>query len=558
MQSKLAFIVLVAIVTVLTGVTGASAQLPSGERQLGQTILEPGYDDRTGNLIYIMTPVGAPNPSHANAHAVSPLYLIVYPNSAADSVGTMNCAHEGGDNCPDHGPAIADLAQAVVPGVYGNGVWGHDHIMAGPGGSEFNVAWHVVVVLFTRGGQYAHHDRGPARRRARRWRCLHHRNAHHLQLQSRIPRHIQSGNANSAGIPVRPMGACRVDMRPSAGFLTTSNPTNNARSTHAGFVADTIQVEPFRLTWPSGAESGARVRSTASRMTGRCSTPTSRTRREVGPIRTAPSAAERGVAPRNTAASKRCTSIASKPAPDKMARNLSVSANANGPGASGSAGAGVIPIAARAAERGVIAHALSRGVRQQTNTHRPSLRSDLRKWLNAWEGWLKNITPKRENSKSVFPGSSAWDASPSRKVTCACFSNVPRERATASIGCDTSMPRTAPDAPTIRASSIEVSPHPHPMSITRSPGCGAAAFRAATPNGTTMPSISRCIAAHRSPNAPFHSAICSELSAGTDRSRIVIEGRAEDYSIRIQGVGSAPVRPIVGGGGFLHFGDATA
>ena len=149
MQSKLAFIVLVAIVTVLTGVTGASAQLPSGERQLGQTILEPGYDDRTGNLIYIMTPVGAPNPSHANAHAVSPLYLIVYPNSAADSVGTMNCAHEGGDNCPDHGPAIADLAQAVVPGVYGNGVWGHDHIMAGPGGSEFNVAWHVVVVLFT-------------------------------------------------------------------------------------------------------------------------------------------------------------------------------------------------------------------------------------------------------------------------------------------------------------------------------------------------------------------------------------------------------------------------
>jgi len=28
-------------------------------------------------------------------------------------------------------------------------VWGHDHIMDGPGGSEFNVAWQVVVVLFT-------------------------------------------------------------------------------------------------------------------------------------------------------------------------------------------------------------------------------------------------------------------------------------------------------------------------------------------------------------------------------------------------------------------------
>ena len=149
MQARLAFILLVMIGTLLTGTTIASAQLPSGERQLGQTIIEPGYDDRTGKLIYVMTPEGTPFPSHANAHAISPLFLVVYPNSAAASVGTMNCAHEGGDNCPDHGPGIADLAQATVPSVYGNGVWGHDHIMDGPGGSDFNVTWQVVVVLFT-------------------------------------------------------------------------------------------------------------------------------------------------------------------------------------------------------------------------------------------------------------------------------------------------------------------------------------------------------------------------------------------------------------------------
>ena len=149
MQSKLGFILLVAIGTLLTGVTVASAQLPSGERQLGQTIVEPGYDDRTGDLIYIMTPIGAPLPSHANGQSVSSLSIVVYPNSAAGSVGTMNCAHEGGDNCPDHGPDIAGLAQAVVPSVYGDGVWGHDHIMDGPGGNEFNVTWQVVVVLFT-------------------------------------------------------------------------------------------------------------------------------------------------------------------------------------------------------------------------------------------------------------------------------------------------------------------------------------------------------------------------------------------------------------------------
>jgi len=133
----------------LTGVTAADAQVPSGERQLGRTIIEPGYDDRTGELIYIMTPMGTPSPSHANAHAISPLFIVVYPNAAADAVGTMNCAHEGGDNCGDHGPGIADLAQATVPNVYGDGVWGHDHIMNGTGGSDFNVTWQVVVVLFT-------------------------------------------------------------------------------------------------------------------------------------------------------------------------------------------------------------------------------------------------------------------------------------------------------------------------------------------------------------------------------------------------------------------------
>jgi hypothetical protein len=141
--------VFVSTIVISLSATAARAQVPSGERQLGMTVIEPGYDDATGDLIYVTTPMGAPFPAKADGHAVSPLYLIVYPDSAAASVGTMNCAHEGGDNCPSHGPDIANLAQAVVPSVYGGGVWGHDHIMDAPGGSEFNVAWHVVVVLFT-------------------------------------------------------------------------------------------------------------------------------------------------------------------------------------------------------------------------------------------------------------------------------------------------------------------------------------------------------------------------------------------------------------------------
>jgi hypothetical protein len=149
MQSRLWFILLVAIGVVFSGATVASPPLPSGERHLGQTVIEPGYDDRTGNLIYLMTPIGAPSPPHADPRAISPLYIIVYPDSAANIVGTMNCAHNGGDNCPDHGPGISELAQAVVPDVYDNGVWGHDHIMNGPGGSEFNVTWHVAFSKVT-------------------------------------------------------------------------------------------------------------------------------------------------------------------------------------------------------------------------------------------------------------------------------------------------------------------------------------------------------------------------------------------------------------------------
>ena len=149
MQTKTWSAVVAVVAMTLAGAVLANGELPSGQRQLGRTIVEPGYDDRTGTVIYLMTPEGAASPAHANASAVSPLYIVVYPNSAAAAVGTMNCAHEGGDNCPDHGPGIASLAQAAAQGVYSDGVWGHDHIMDGPGGGAFNVGRQVVVVLFT-------------------------------------------------------------------------------------------------------------------------------------------------------------------------------------------------------------------------------------------------------------------------------------------------------------------------------------------------------------------------------------------------------------------------
>jgi len=130
---------------------GASAQsLPTGEVALGQTTIEPAYNDMTGSIIYLLTPNRAPMPAKANPIATAPLYVIVYPTSAATSVGTLNCLHLPGDNCPDHGPGIAGAAAAINPSVYGGGVLGHDHLLAAPAsGGDFNVAWVPTLVLFT-------------------------------------------------------------------------------------------------------------------------------------------------------------------------------------------------------------------------------------------------------------------------------------------------------------------------------------------------------------------------------------------------------------------------
>jgi hypothetical protein len=131
----------------------AADLLPSGQVQLGQAIVEPAYNDADGSLTYLLTPMNAPE--KANSHAVAPLYIIVYPTAVAGIIGTVNCQHQPMDNCPDHGPTITGLAQAMVPAVYKPGaVWGHDHILAAPpaappAGGDFHVAWLPIAVLFT-------------------------------------------------------------------------------------------------------------------------------------------------------------------------------------------------------------------------------------------------------------------------------------------------------------------------------------------------------------------------------------------------------------------------
>lgn len=164
MSRRLLFMVVVGVSVIgLSGLAAAATSPPSGERIVGGnnghggTVIEPVYDDMTGAIRYVSTPTGAPNPVKSNPVAAAPFYLPVYPTSS--SVGasfTLNCLDTTAtttENCPDHGPAVAGLAQLFEPSVYGTDpgdVLGHDHLMAGPGsGGDFNVAWVPTLILFT-------------------------------------------------------------------------------------------------------------------------------------------------------------------------------------------------------------------------------------------------------------------------------------------------------------------------------------------------------------------------------------------------------------------------
>jgi hypothetical protein len=151
-------LLLAGIAALATGAVVASeSSAPSGERisggsgDHGVVVVEPAYDDMTREIRYVSTPRGAPDPVRSNPIAAAPFYLPVYPvGSTVPSSVTLNCLDVPVENCPDHGGAVAAAAQAIMPSVYGGGVVGHDHLMAGPSShGDFNVAWVPTLVLFT-------------------------------------------------------------------------------------------------------------------------------------------------------------------------------------------------------------------------------------------------------------------------------------------------------------------------------------------------------------------------------------------------------------------------
>ncbi len=139
----------------------ASGGGPTGETILGQSAIEPAYNDVTGSLVYLLTPIKSPFPTHTSTHAVAPLYLVEYPpSSTVPSQVNLNCMGVPG-NCPDHDGIVAGVAVQAKPDVYGSNVAavpGHDHLVGVPSSHEdFNIAWEVIEIVFTNKPAANHH-----------------------------------------------------------------------------------------------------------------------------------------------------------------------------------------------------------------------------------------------------------------------------------------------------------------------------------------------------------------------------------------------------------------
>jgi hypothetical protein len=131
----------------------------SGQHNFAQQSVEPAYDNTTGALIFLKTPIHVAVPVHSNPKAWAPMYLPMYPTGT--TISPLNCTPQ---NCDHVNVLPPDLVSAFgLSSVYPTGtistpygtftgglVAGHDHLVGvAKTGGDFNIAWHVYLLLFT-------------------------------------------------------------------------------------------------------------------------------------------------------------------------------------------------------------------------------------------------------------------------------------------------------------------------------------------------------------------------------------------------------------------------
>jgi hypothetical protein len=148
-----------AVLIVFGGAFAASAQ--TGQTAFGQATTEPAINDANGSTIYLNTPNKVALRTNANPHSTAPMYIPMYPRSSPINPATLNCQPTNCDHLhvlPFTSPGYAPAPDATCaasgfqpPCSY---VLGHDHLVGVPPPStgDFNVAWHVILVVFTQQG----------------------------------------------------------------------------------------------------------------------------------------------------------------------------------------------------------------------------------------------------------------------------------------------------------------------------------------------------------------------------------------------------------------------
>ncbi len=149
-----------ALITLIAGLClagfAAEARAQSGQTAFGQATVEPAVNYADGSTIFLLTPDKSPFPSKANPRAWAPMYLVMYPSNSSIDPGVLNCQPGNCDHAnvlPFPTPAYPTDTATCEKYAFGANacglVIGHDHLVGKAPTGDFNVAWHVILVVFT-------------------------------------------------------------------------------------------------------------------------------------------------------------------------------------------------------------------------------------------------------------------------------------------------------------------------------------------------------------------------------------------------------------------------
>src|SRR4051812_18330424 len=264
---------------------------------------------------------------------------------------------------------------------------------------------------------------------------------------------------------------------------------------------------------------------TTSSVRARASSSSPRSARLSGPRRdTYPGRSAAGMTHGRSTASR---SWSRQPAPSRIARTRSASANANWPGAPG-ARCGRAPSGrtSAAAVAAAVMNGLSCGPRHTTARSAPPGAVARRRFANAATGSPKNMTPKRDVRTSNASASKGWVPASAHTNRGCGDSPAARRRARSIMGAERSTPVHVADGPSRRASAMVVEPVPQPTSSTFVAASDAAVSASSSSTGRKRSSSTDCAAIHASPELPFHSAACSSRSFRASFTPESLPGRA--------------------------------